>query len=146
MSITIFRTSVYLRFVSKLPPGVDIDKAEEEITKDPNGWPVIQGTDGIRKARFAIGNKGKRGAMREVLNHVQGKIILESREIEVSPPEVRTIRQKYALSQQDFARLFGISVRTLQKWEQGSRSPQGAAKVLLNVIAKNPQAVWDVLH
>lgn len=85
-------------------------------------------------------------AMREVLAHVQGKITLESREVEVSPPEVRKIRQQYALTQEDFARLFGISVRTLQKWEQGSRHPQGPAKVLLNVIAKNPQAVWDILH
>lgn len=85
-------------------------------------------------------------AMREVLAHVQGKITLESREIEVSCPEVREIRQQYALSQQDFARMFGISVRTLQQWEQGRRHPHGAAKILLNVIAKNPQAVWDVLH
>lgn len=85
-------------------------------------------------------------AMREVLAHVRGEITLESRVIDVSRPEVKAIRQQYLLSQQDFARLFGISVRTLQKWEQGSRLPQGAAKVLLNVIAKNPKAVWDVLH
>jgi len=85
-------------------------------------------------------------AMREVLAHVRGEITLESRVIEVSRPEVKAIRQQYSLSQQDFARLFGISVRTLQKWEQGSRFPQGPAKVLLSVIAKNPQAVWDVLH
>ena len=85
-------------------------------------------------------------AMREVLAHVRGEITLESRVIEVSRPEVKAIRQQYLLSQQDFARLFGLSVRTLQKWEQGSRLPQGAAKVLLNVIAKNPKAVWDVLH
>ena len=85
-------------------------------------------------------------AMREVLDHVKGKITLESREVEVSHPEVREIRQQYALTQEDFARLFGISIRTLQKWEQGSRHPQGPAKILLGVIAKNPQAVWDVIH
>ena len=85
-------------------------------------------------------------AMREVLAHVQGKITLESREVEVSQPEVREIRQQYALTQEDFAQLFGISIRTLQKWEQGSRHPQGPAKILLGVIAKNPQAVWDVIH
>jgi len=85
-------------------------------------------------------------AMREVLEHVQGKMTLESREVEVSRPEVREIREQYALSQQDFARLFGISVRTLQQWEQGRRFPQGPAKILLSVISKNPQAVWDVLH
>lgn len=85
-------------------------------------------------------------AMREVLAHVRGEITLESRVIEVSRPEVKAIRQQYSLSQQDFARLFGISVRTLQQWEQGSRLPQGPAKVLLNVIEKNPKAVWDALH
>ena len=85
-------------------------------------------------------------AMREVLAHVQGKITLESREVEVSRPEVREIRQQYALTQEDFSRLFGISVRTLQQWEQGNRHPQGPAKILLSVIAKNPQAVWDVIH
>lgn len=85
-------------------------------------------------------------AMREVLEHVQGKITLESRTVEVSIPEVKMIRQKYSLSQQDFARLFGISVRTLQQWEQGRRFPQGPAKILLNVIAANPEAVLNVLH
>lgn len=85
-------------------------------------------------------------SMREVLDHVQGKRTLESRKLEIPRPEVREIRQQYALSQQDFARLFGISIRTLQKWEQGSRLPQGPAKILLSVISKNPKAVWDVLH
>jgi len=64
MTITIFRTSVYLRFVTQLPPGVDMDKAEDEIAKNPTAWPVIPETGGIRKARFAIGNKGKRGGGR----------------------------------------------------------------------------------
>lgn len=85
-------------------------------------------------------------SMREVLDHVQGKRTLESRKVEIPRPEVRKIRQQYSLSQQDFARLFGISLRTLQKWEQGSRLPQGPAKILLSVISKNPKAVWDVLH
>ena len=95
--------------------------------------------------RTSLG-KSLEKAMREVLEHVQGKITLESRTVEVFSPEVKTIRQQYALTQEDFARLFGISVRTLQQWEQGSRHPQGPAKVLLSVIAKNPQAVWDALH
>lgn len=41
-----------------------MDKAEEEIANNPTKWPVIQGTGGIRKARFSIGNKGKRGGGR----------------------------------------------------------------------------------
>lgn len=64
MTIKIFRTSIYIRFASQLPHGAEIDKAEKEIAKNPTGWPVIQGTGGIRKARFSIGNKGKRGGGR----------------------------------------------------------------------------------
>ena len=64
MTITIIRTKEYSRFVSRLPLGKEIDKAEEEIVRNPDKWPVIKGTSGIRKARFAIGNKGKRGGGR----------------------------------------------------------------------------------
>ena len=64
MTLTVFRTALYIRFVSQLPPGAEISKSEEEIAKNPTGWPVIQGTGGIRKARFSVGNKGKRGGGR----------------------------------------------------------------------------------
>lgn len=50
-------------------------------------------------------------------------------------------RRKLGLSQTDFARLLGISVRTLHNWEQGWRKPTGAARVLLRLAAMNPHAV-----
>ena len=50
-------------------------------------------------------------------------------------------RRKLGLSQTEFARLLGISVRTLHNWEQGSRKPTGAARVLLKLAAINPRAV-----
>jgi putative transcriptional regulator len=50
-------------------------------------------------------------------------------------------RRKLGLSQAQFARLLGISVRTLHHWEQGTRRPTGAARVLLRVAARNPKAV-----
>ncbi len=50
-------------------------------------------------------------------------------------------RRKLGLSQTDFARLLGISVRTLHNWEQGSRKPTGAARVLLKLAAMDPRAV-----
>lgn len=50
-------------------------------------------------------------------------------------------RQKLGLSQTGFAQLLGISVRTLHHWEQGSRTPTGAARILLKLAAENPQAV-----
>ena len=59
-------------------------------------------------------------------------------------PSVATIRDKTGLSQPDFARLLGVSVRTLQEWEQGRRAPTGAARTLLQIANKNPKAWLDV--
>ncbi len=49
------------------------------------------------------------------------------------------------MSQSEFASSFGISVSTLRHWERGDRSPQGPALVLLNVVAKEPDAVLKAL-
>ncbi len=64
----------------------------------------------------------------------------------IEKPDVQQIRANYRLSQNEFARLLGISLGTLQNWEQGRRTPQGPARVLLQVAAKHPDAVWDVVH
>jgi putative transcriptional regulator len=63
----------------------------------------------------------------------------------VEEPDVAAIREEYGLSQAKFAALLGISVRTLQNWEQGRRRPQGPARVLLRVASKHPKAVLDVV-
>jgi len=62
----------------------------------------------------------------------------------VSLPSVSSIRERTGLSQAKFAALLGVSVRTLQEWEQGRRAPSGAARTLLMVAAKNPQALLEV--
>jgi putative transcriptional regulator len=62
----------------------------------------------------------------------------------VNVPSVAAIRQRTGLSQTRFAALLGVSVRTLQEWEQGRRAPSGAARTLLMVAAKNPQALLEV--
>ena len=59
---------------------------------------------------------------------------------------VRHIREQYALTQQEFATLLGVSIKTLRNWEQGRRSPHGSALVLLQVAAKHPEALWDVVR
>jgi putative transcriptional regulator len=69
-----------------------------------------------------------------------------SRSFEVEVPEVSRIREAYDLSQAEFAALLGISVDTLQNWEQGRRTPAGPARILLQVVAKHPEAVWDVVR
>ena len=59
-------------------------------------------------------------------------------------PDVAGIRKKTGLSQSRFAQLLGVSVRTLQDWEQGRRCPSGAARTLLMIAAKNPHVILDV--
>ncbi len=61
-----------------------------------------------------------------------------------SVPSVSSVREKTGLSQAEFARLLGVSIRTLQEWEQGRRAPSGAARTLLMIAAKNPRALLDV--
>lgn len=69
-----------------------------------------------------------------------------SRSFEVEVPDVQAIRDAFHLSQSEFAALLGISVDTLQNWEQGRRTPAGPARVLLQIAAKHPEAVWDVVR
>lgn len=54
---------------------------------------------------------------------------------------VRRVRRRAGLSQAEFARHIGISVATVRDWEHGRRSPQGAARALLRVIDRLPEAV-----
>ena len=69
-----------------------------------------------------------------------------SRAFVVDGPNIKRIRANYRLSQGQFAALLGISVGTLRNWEQGRRTPEGPARVLLQVAAKHPDAVWDVVR
>ena len=69
-----------------------------------------------------------------------------SRTYEIKAPEIKTVREKLNVSQSEFALLIGVSVRTLQNWEQGRRKPEGPAKALLRIASKNPGAVLDALH
>lgn len=65
---------------------------------------------------------------------------------EFTAVDVKGLRAKVGMSQNEFASAFGISVATLRHWERGDRTPQGPALVLLNVVAKEPQAVLRALR
>jgi putative transcriptional regulator len=62
----------------------------------------------------------------------------------VNVPSVANIRERAGLSQSEFARLIGVSVRTLQDWEQGRRTPSGPARALLALAHKNPRALLEL--
>ena len=69
-----------------------------------------------------------------------------ARSFPVLSPDIKNIRDGFGLTQAQFAAMLGISVRTLRNWEQGRRVPQGPARVLLQVAAKHPEAVFDVVR
>ena len=60
--------------------------------------------------------------------------------------DVKAIRDNIGLSQSDFAKLMGVSVRTLQNWEQHRRSPSGPAAALLKIVSTSPEAALKSLH
>ena len=68
-----------------------------------------------------------------------------SREFDFENPNPKVIRENLGLSQYKFAKLLGISVSTLQNWEQGRRKPDGPAKILLNVAANYPEAIFNTV-
>jgi putative transcriptional regulator len=184
------------RLVTKLVVGYMTDDEysalQTALMTDPEAGPVIPGSGGVRKLRWAAPGRGKREGYRVIyyVRRVRGVIwmltmyrrtsptrslltysgrsgrkwtmaktkrnvgreILDGlREIKrgeygrvINVPDVAMIREKTGLSQSRFASLLGVSVRTLQDWEQGRRSPSGAARTLLLVVAKNPRALLDV--
>lgn len=64
-----------------------------------------------------------------------------SRTSDFSEPDIKAIRESIGFSQAKFATLIGVSVRTLQNWEQGHRQPTGPAKVLLRLVQADPNSV-----
>ena len=89
----------------------------------------------MAKSTRNIGLEILRG-IREIKRGGHGRVI--------NVPEVSQIRERTGLSQARFAQLLGVSVRTLQEWEQGRRAPSGAARTLLLIAAKNPHALLEV--
>jgi putative transcriptional regulator len=68
-----------------------------------------------------------------------------SRAFNFRPADVKAIREGLGKSQTEFALMIGVSVSTLQNWEQGRRQPGGPARALLKIAAENPKAVAKAL-
>lgn len=63
----------------------------------------------------------------------------------IAVPSVSETRARVGLSQSEFARLLGVSIRTLQEWEQGRRAPSGPARMLLAIAHKNPKVLLEAV-
>ncbi len=69
-----------------------------------------------------------------------------SRSFTIRSVDVKAIRHRLNKSQAEFAYMIGVSVATLQNWEQGRRKPEGPAQALLRVAAMDPHAVEKALR
>ncbi|MAT97022.1 MAG: transcriptional regulator [Anaerolineaceae bacterium] len=81
--------------------------------------------------------------IREIKEFKEGKIKLKSRELS-EPSLPAEIRKKLGLSQAAFAGLMGVSLRTIQDWEQGRREPSGPAKSLLRIAEQHPSIFLEI--
>ena len=81
--------------------------------------------------------------IREVKAFKQGKGKLVTRKLS-EPSHPKTIRTRLKLSQTAFAGLMGVSVRTVQDWEQDRREPSGPAKSLLRIAEQHPEVFLEV--
>ena len=86
----------------------------------------------MAKSKRNIGLEILQG-LREIKRGEYGRVI--------DVPDIAGIRERTGLSQARFAQLLGVSVRTLQEWEQGRKRPSGPAAVLLRIVARDPEVV-----
>ncbi len=66
--------------------------------------------------------------------------------VTVRPADIKTARKKVGMTRDTFARLFGLSAATLRKWENGERRPTGAARALLTIITREPEAALRAIR
>ena len=82
----------------------------------------------------------KRG-LEQAVRHRKGKRVARLRLHGPPPVDVKAVRERTGLTQEQFAAPFAIGLGALRHWERGARKPRGATLVLLNVIARDPDAV-----
>ena len=86
-----------------------------------------------------------RNGVRQAIAHQHGRRVRGMKMHTPARVDVKAVRQRTGLTQEQFAAKFAISLGTLRHWERGDRVPRGTALVLLNVIAREPKAVMQAL-
>lgn len=105
--------------------------------------------DAAKTARGLAMNRVSRGViagLKQAVAHARGEVSLPVRYYDIpGPVDVKAIRAKSGLSQSEFARRYGFSVRTLQDWELGRTQPPSAVRAYLTVIHLFPETVEKAL-
>ncbi|MDN5752914.1 MAG: helix-turn-helix domain-containing protein [Nitrosospira sp.] len=79
--------------------------------------------------------------MDDIIAFQEGRKELKTKSVTIPEIGVSEIRKQLNLTQEDFAQRFGFSVSTVRNWEQGTRQPDGPARILLSLIASNPETI-----
>jgi putative transcriptional regulator len=85
-------------------------------------------------------------SVRDAGRHLRGEEVPGVKIHALEAPDVKALRESVAVSQTEFARLIGVSKRTLENWEQKRTVPSGPARALLKIVATNPKAAVAALH
>lgn len=138
------------------PPPESLARGERDVlhalclSQEPAGGPDVSTTSDSERTRTR-GTGMKKQQFEQLTASIRqaGAIrrgeMKPSRVTEFAPENVKAIRRSLGQSQTEFALMIGVSVSTLQNWEQGRRMPEGPARALLRVAAKNPVAVAEAL-
>ena len=116
-----------------------------EKTRDLNAE-LRQAVRDMRRGKWARKTEfipQRDGSMRRVITRRDGTVEKDHL-IPAGDTSARAARAATGLSQAQFARLLGVSVRTLQEWEQGRKSPSGAAATLLRIAERRPEVLKEV--
>jgi putative transcriptional regulator len=104
-----------------------------------------EGSSKMTEGRSVLGREVEE-ALNEVLAHVRGEAALATRVVDdPSKARIMAVRKRLGLSRRQFAERYHLDPRTVQDWEQGRRTPDQAARVLLTVIEREPEAVERAL-
>ena len=96
---------------------------------------ILEGLeDALSYTKDTKGTKGDKSAAAKVVH------------VAVKAADIKTARRRIGLSRDAFARAFGLSAATLRKWENGERQPTGAARVLLTIISREPEAALRAIR
>jgi len=110
------------------------------------GAELLQAAQELRSGKWARKTTFEalpNGSMRRLVVRADGTI--EKEEVLTGPKwELMAARAGSGLSQMEFAKAIGVSVRTLQEWEQGRKSPSGPAQMLLKIASRHPELLREV--